>query len=113
MSLHVTPGRIVLVRLAHGWRHPAIVLTGCSDWAKQHAITVHVFDRGDLELEELCPDLVGEWREFRADVATNLLNTGAKVARAQGFVIVDLPEVDPNDEHAVGWFFPPRGEGSR
>lgn len=103
MSLHVTPGRIVLVRLAHGWRHPAIVLTGCSDWAKQHAITVHVFDRGDLEPEELFPDLVGE----------NLLNTGAKVARAQGFVIVDLPEVDPNDEYAVGWFFPPRGEGSR
>lgn len=112
MSLHVTPGRIVIVRLAHGWRHAAVVMVGCSDWQQGHPIACHVFDRNEPDLESLLPDLAGEWAEKRADIANKLLNTGARVHRAQGFVLVDLPEVDPNDELAVGWFFPPR-EGSR
>lgn len=104
---YVTPGRIVVVRLAHGWRHAGVVITGCADWQERHPITVHVFDRGPADLEALFPGLN---HVKRCDVATGVLNTGARVHRSQGFVIVGLPEVGtaPNDEHDVGWFFPPR-----
>lgn len=101
----VTPGRIVVVRLSHGWRSAAVVMTGCAEWSDGHRITAHVFGEGDFDLDCVLPTLAPEKRER---VVTELLNTGARVKKPSGFVVENLPRADPNDEHSVGWFFPPR-----
>lgn len=112
MSSVVTPGRVVLVRLAHGWRMPGVVIVGCADWQEGHPVTVRVFSYGSRSLAAFFPGTVGEQVEKRARVIAELERVGAAVHADSGFVIVDLPEAKPDDEHEVGWFFPPR-EGSR
>lgn len=102
----VTPGRIVIVRLAHGWRSPAVVITGCSDWQTGHPVTVHVFGVGAPDLEGVLPTLDEDKRDR---IISDVLDRPAAVfKRAAGFVIENLPRAAPDDEHDLGWFFPPR-----
>lgn len=110
MSTIVTPGRIVLVRLKHGWRTPGIVITGCSDWAEGHRIsvrcfTVHTGPLGVMPVEKLW---TGGNREAFDAMAKNIESAGIDVVAPLDFVLENVPQVEANDETAVGWFFPPR-----
>ena len=110
-SLIVTPGRIVLVRLKHGWRTPGIVITGCADWQEGHRISVRCFSAhsgplGIMPVEKLW---TGGGREGFTEMVKNVEAAGIEVSAPVDFVLEDVPRASPDDETTIGWFFPQIG----